>query len=217
MMSPEADDQPRSMCDAGVRERRKAMLGCRHMIGLTKFAKELRERRPEWQVPDFEEWEVPDFDPRDGGVKARALFLFEKPGPMTAEKGTGKRSGSGFISRDNDDRTAAAIFDFMHRADIPREQTILWNVIPWWNGTRAVKRAELEDGVSNVKDLIHLLPELRAIMLVGKKAAKAKPELETTGLCLFNSFHPSPLVKARWPEKWNAILLEWQKLANCIS
>ena len=40
--------------------------------------------------------EVPDFDPLDGGVEARALFLFEKPGRMTAGQ-----SGSGFISRDN--------------------------------------------------------------------------------------------------------------------
>jgi G:T/U-mismatch repair DNA glycosylase len=209
MMSPEADDQPRSMRDADVRTQRSAMLGCPHMIDLTKFAEELRESRPEWEVPDF--------DPRDGGVKARALFLFEKPGPMTAAKGSGKRSGSGFISRDNDDPTAEAIFDFMHQAAIPREQTILWNVIPWWNGTRTVKRAELEDGVSHVKNLIHLLPKLRAVMLVGKKAAKAKPGLGTTGLHLLESSHPSPLVKARWRERWEAIPSEWRKVADFIA
>jgi hypothetical protein len=207
------DDQPRSMRDAGVRERRKAMLGDPHVIELMKFVKELREIDHEGRS----EWEVPDFDPLDGGVKARALFLFEKPGPMTVAKGSGKRSGSGFISRDNDDQTAEAIFNFMRQAKIPREQAVLWNVIPWWNGTRAVKRSELEDGVSRVKDLIHLLPKLRAVMLVGKKAAKAKFELETTGLCLFNSSHPSPLVRARWPEKWKAILLEWEKVANCLA
>jgi hypothetical protein len=216
MMSPEAADQPRSMRDAEVRTQRSSMLGYPHIIDLTKFAEELRERRPEWAVPDSD-WEVPDFDPCDGGVEARALFLFEKPGPMTAAKGSGKRSGLGFISRNNDDRTAVAIFDFMHQAGIPRKQTILWNVVPGWNGTRAVTRAELEDGVRRVKHLIDLLPKLRAIMLVGNKATKAKPELETTEFCLFNSFHPSPLVKARWPEKWNGILLEWQKLANCIA
>ena len=58
MMSPEADDQPRSMRDADVRTQRSAMLGCPHMIDLKKFAKELRERRPEWEIPEF--------DPRDG-------------------------------------------------------------------------------------------------------------------------------------------------------
>jgi hypothetical protein len=58
--------------------------------------------------------EVPEFDPLDGGVEAQVLFLFEKPGPMTAELGGSKRSGSGFISRNNDDPTAEATFK-VHR------------------------------------------------------------------------------------------------------
>jgi hypothetical protein len=210
------DDQPRSMRNMDVRAGRIAKLGAPHMIDLTKFAKELREHLPAWKVP-HSEWEVPDFDPCDGGINARALFLLEKPGPMTAPKGSGKREGSGFISRDNDDPTAEAIFHFMRQSKIPREHAILWNVIPWWNGTRAVKRSELEDGVSRVKDLINLLPDLRVVVLVGKKAGKARLELETIArLCLFNCSHPSPLVRARWPEKWKAILLEWQKVANCL-
>jgi hypothetical protein len=205
--------QPRSMRDPDVRALRIAKLGDPHMVILKKFANDLKEIDHEGQL----EWEVPDFDPADGGVNARALFLFEKPGPMTSKEGSGKRPGSGFISRDNDDPTAAAIFCFMRSAGIPREHTILWNVIPWWNGTLAVTRPELEDGVSRVKDLIHLLPKLRAVVLVGKKAAKARPKLETTGLCLFNSSHPSPLVRARWREKWDSIPSEWRKVANCLA
>lgn len=77
----------------------------------------------------------------DGGIAARVLFLFEKPGPMTAL--VGRREGSGFISRDNDDPTAEAIWQFMREAEIPREEAVLWNVIPWWNGTRAIKTEEL--------------------------------------------------------------------------
>jgi Uracil DNA glycosylase superfamily len=203
---PEADE-PRSMRDAGVRERRKAMLGLPHMIDLTNFAKKLR--RPGLEVPDF--------DPLDGGVEARALFLFEKPGPMTLEGGGGKRSGSGFISRNNDDPTAEAVFKFMHQAAIPRELTILWNVIPWWNGTRAVTRSELQDGTSRVNGLIRLLPRLRAVVLVGQRAAEAKSHLETAGLILFTSSHPSPLVRARWPERWKAIPSEWRKVASLIA
>ena len=184
------------------------MLSLPHMIQLTEYAKSLRGGG----------LEVPDFDPLDGGVKARALFLFEKPGPMVAAKGRGKRAGSGFISRDNDDQTAEAIFNFMRQAGLPRRQTILWNVIPWWNGTRAVTRSELNDGVAHMKKLINLLPNVRAVVLVGKKAGKARLELETIGsLCLFNSSHPSPLVRARTPEKWKAILLDWQKVANCLA
>jgi hypothetical protein len=63
---------------------------------LTDYAASLRERGS---------IEVPEFDPSDGGVEARALLLLEKPGRMTAEVGSGKRSSSRFISRDNDDPT----------------------------------------------------------------------------------------------------------------
>jgi hypothetical protein len=207
MLLPIADDQPRSMRDAGVRERRRAMLGEPHMINLTCFAERLRQPG----------WEVPDFDPLDGGVEARVLFLFEKPGPMTAKAGSRKRSGSGFISRNSDDPTAEATFNFMHQAEIPRQRTVLWNVIPWWNGTRAMTRSELKDGVSRVIELIHLLRSPRAVVLVGRKAAEATSLLEATGLPLFKSSHPSPLVRARWPERWAAIPSEWRKVASHIA
>jgi hypothetical protein len=201
------EDQPRSMRDPALRERRRAMLSRPHMIRLKTFAESLR--RPGLEVPDF--------DPADGGVKAQALFLFEKPGPMTVTGGSGKRTGSGFISRDNDDPTAEAVFNFMHEAAIPRKLTILWNVIPGWNGTRAVTASELRDGVSSLNELICLLPELKAVMLVGQKAARAKSYCEINGLALFTCDHPSPLVRARWPERWNAITSEWRKVASVIA
>jgi hypothetical protein len=199
------DDQLRSMRDPAVCEHRRAMLSFPHMIQLKTFAEKLR--RPGLEVPDF--------DPVDGGVEARALFLFEKPGPMTVKGGRGKRSGSGFISRNNDDPTAEAVFNFMRDAGIPRELTILWNVIPWWNGFRAVTAPELQAGVSSLNELIHLLPRLRAVVLVGQRAARARSYIN--GLTLFTCDHPSPLVRARWPERWNAIQSEWRKVASFIA
>jgi hypothetical protein len=147
---------------------------------------------------------------------APVLFLFEKPGPMTAVAGKGKRCGSGFISRDNDDPTAEAVFDFMREAEIPRELTALWNFIPWWNGTLAIERLELQDGARRVFELIHLLRSLRAVVLVGSKAAEARSYLPITGLTVFTSSHPSPLVRARWPERWKAIPSEWRKVKRVL-
>ena len=63
--------------------------------------------------------EVPYFDPLDGGGKATTLFLFEKPGRMASEDGSGKRPGSGFINRNNDDLTAEYTFTFMQEAGVP--------------------------------------------------------------------------------------------------
>jgi hypothetical protein len=50
---------------------------------------------------------------------------------MTAPSRVGARGGSGFISRNNDDRTAEATWDFMEEARIPRAATVTWNVVPW--------------------------------------------------------------------------------------
>ncbi len=199
------DDYPRSMRDAGVRERRKLMLREPHVLPLTTYVEKLRERGGV---------EVPDFDPLDGGTSAWVLFLFEKPGPMTAEDG--KRKGSGFISRNNNDATAAAAFDFWNQAKFPRQHTVSWNVIPWWNGAVKITKGELLDGVQSVQDLISLLPNLRAVVMVGKKAAKAKPYLERTGLRLFISDHPSPKVRAAWPDRWKLIPEKWAEVREFV-
>lgn len=193
------------MRDPAVRERRRAMLALAHVAPLTALAASLR-RRPSVEVPDF--------DPMDGGTKASMLFLFEKPGPMTARDTTGSRAGSGFISRDNDDQTAEATFSFMVQAGIPRKRTVTWNVVPWWNGTRKITTSELREGIELVRDLIKLLPRLRVVVLVGKKAARARPHLEAKNLTLFASAHPSPLVRASSPDRWKAIPLEWASAAR---
>jgi hypothetical protein len=161
------------MQDMGVRERRRAMLGLPHIAPLAEYATKLRRQNL---------GEVPDFDPLDGGVEARVLFLFEKPGPMTDATGANSRRGSGFISRDNDDPTAEATFNFMCKADLPRHYTLIWNVIPWWNGTRKITRAELDRGMVRLKDLIGLLPKLRSVVLVGRKSRKGAAPFRRRGL-----------------------------------
>jgi hypothetical protein len=155
-------DCARSLRSPEAAALRKEMLREPDMAPLADFAAKLRRTSP---VREF-----PDFDPLDGGTNADILFLFEKPGPMTSAR----RKGSGFISRNNDDPTAEKIFSFMKEAGLPRNRTIIWNVIPGWNGTRRIMAAEHKAGVDSlVKDLIPLLPKLRTIVLVGKKAQAA--------------------------------------------
>jgi uracil-DNA glycosylase len=204
-LGPDSDDRPRSMRDASVRQRRKAMLDLPHVAPLTAYVAGLRRRGTA---------EVPEFDPLDGGVDARVLFLFEKPGPMTTE--SSKRAGSGFISRHNDDATAEATFKFMEQAGIPRKLTVIWNVVPWWNGTRKVTSRELCQGSACVEELVKLLPALSAVVMVGESAARAKQYLKTTGLVLIVSCHPSPLVKARFRARWETIPFQWAKVMTIV-
>ncbi len=202
---PPSDNKPRSMRDPDVRARRKALLKEPHMRDLTNYADELRKR---------DGVKVPDFDPCDGGVNAQILFLFEKPGPKTSEE----KGGSGFISRNNDDPTAEATFNFMQEAGIPRELTVTWNVIPWWNDTTKYDRVELEEGLNCLKELINdQIRKLQAAVLVGNSAKKARPMLEERGLKIFESAHPSPQVRYPNPELWNSIPVEWAKVKKFIN
>jgi hypothetical protein len=195
------------MRDPLVRERRRAMLDEPHVRPLLGLVADLRRRRGA---------EVPNFDPLDGGVEARLLFLFEKPGPMTDPGRPGVRAGSGFVSRNNDDATAEATWHFMAEAGIPREATLTWNAIPWWNGTVAIGPDELGEGLAATAWLLGLLPGLRGVVLVGKKAGRARAFLGGTGLHVATSPHPSPRVRAGRPAMWRTIGGVWREAAHRV-
>lgn len=191
-----SDDTPRSLKALDACLRRREMLLLPHIAPLSQYAVELR-RRPDVYVPDF--------DPLDGGVRAQILFLFEKPGRKTDPA----HGGSGFISRNNDDPTAEATFHFMVAAGIPRHETITWNFIPWWNDARAMTRSERSDGRDQINRLLGMLPNLKTVVLVGRTAAAARPYLESYRT--IESWHPSPLVRASYPERWREIPEVWRK------
>ena len=193
---------PRTMKDLSTREHRAKMLSEPHISPLTDYVHRLRAR---------DDNEYPYFDPADGGIDATMAFLFEKPGPMTVPKGRDKRTGSGFISRDNDDPTAEAAHQFFRMAGIERKHTVLWNTVAGWNGTRAIKHQELVNCVADLQDLFGLLPKLQVVVLVGKKAEKAEALVSAISkIDVFKSAHPSPLVRASFPEKWNSIPTIWK-------
>jgi hypothetical protein len=192
-------ETPRSLSDPDARAMRRGLLAQPHIHPLIAYVERLRARSSD---------EFPDFDPLDGGVEARLLFLLEKPGPMTSASRPG-RAGSGFISRDNDDPTAEAIFNFMRDAGIPRRETVLWNLIPGWNGTRKVTAREVREGALEALRLVQLLPQLKAVVLVGARAEEARPFLTGGGFSLFSSVHPSPIMRAFRREDWRQIPERW--------
>ncbi|WP_253189929.1 hypothetical protein [Paraburkholderia fungorum] len=105
------DDAPRTLHSPEAIALRRAMLTETHVAPLAAYVEGLRLMHSDWEFQDF--------DPLDGGTEADMLFLLEKPGPMTSP--TGKRVGSGFISRNNNDQTAENIFNFMRTAGIERK------------------------------------------------------------------------------------------------
>ncbi|MDT4864861.1 Uracil DNA glycosylase superfamily protein [compost metagenome] len=205
-MSTEYNDIPRAFKSSEVALARREMLQEAHISPLTAYVENLRIKYPDWEFPDF--------DPMDGGIHADMLFLLEKPGPMTSPNSN--RKGSGFISRNNDDATAEAVFTFMQQAEIDRKRVVLWNVIPGWNGTIKVKSSERNAGVAELGNLLKLLPKIKAVVLVGSNAHKAEISLKPTEIKIFKSAHPSPKVRNMSREKWDKIPKQWAEAALAL-
>jgi uracil-DNA glycosylase len=86
----------------------------------------------------------------------------------------------------------------------------MWNVISGWNGTIKVTAAELAAGVQDVAALIRLLPRLRTIVLVGRRAGKAESLIGSLGgYTILRSVHPSPQVRATRRDMWHRIPDVW--------
>lgn len=197
-------DAPRSLKNPTAIAARRAILDRPQIAPLRDYAAWLRAEHL---------GTVPEFDPMDGGTNARLLFLMEKPGPMTDDRARTGKTGSGFISRDNDDPTAEAIFNFMRQAGIAREETVLWNVIPWWNGSRKITPPEINAGLRQLDALMNLLPKLTTVIAVGRRAARAKALVEKHRLAFYCSAHPSPINRAARPKFWSAIPDIWAEAA----
>ena len=188
MMTPE--DEPNALSSPAERERRIGMLNQPHIEPLCKYLQTIKAQHPEKDLPSF--------DPCDGGVFARSLFLLEAPGPKAVD--------SAFISRNNPDPSARNICGFLQKANISRRDTLLWNIVPWYVGNenriRAVTKEDIEQSLPYLEELVGLLPLLKVIVLVGKKAQSANIEMQKlTNTSMINTHHPSQRVFNMWPQK----------------
>lgn len=187
-------DQPRSMRDMEESRARAERIYESHVAPLNKYVEELRDR-------GF--GEVPYIDPLSGGLNSRILFLFEKPGPKSANL------GSGFLSRNNDDPTAEAVWKFQTNLGFRYCDLVFWNSVPGWNGQRKIYKQERRRGGEALVDFIELLPDLEVIVFVGRSAQRAEKLILHKNLVFVRSLHPSPIVRARWPMRWQGIEESW--------
>ncbi len=120
----------------------------------------------------------------------RYLVLVRKPGPMTSVAGGGVWLHP--AEQQRPDRQAA--FGFMKQADLPRNRTISLDIIPGWERQDRDQEQDDEGGYAwrrGAKELPSTYSEVATIVLVGKRAQRAKPLVESLGLKIFVSAHPS--------------------------
>jgi uracil-DNA glycosylase len=175
-------DVPKLLGIAEARAHRAAMLRLPHVAPLTDYVNRLRAAAAAGA-------EIPWFDPWDGGVEARVLCIQQAPGRKAIE--------TGFVSRNNPDETARNMFEICREAGIDRKLTVLWNVVPWYVGTGktvgTVTRGEVASGLERLPGLLELLPKVRTVVLLGRKAESAASHLTCAGYRVFLSPLPSPL------------------------
>jgi hypothetical protein len=201
-------DTPKSLGDPAVRLARRKQLHDAHVAPLTQYVEHLHAQIGKMTA-------IPHFDPWDGGVDAELLFLLEAPGP--------KAVATGFVSRNNPDETAKNFFLLNQDACIPRKRTVLWNVVPWYIGTgsriRPANRKDLTQGMGPLVGLLALLPKLRAVALVGRKAGTVRHAITDRypHIRIFETPHPSPLFVNNRPENRGRLLGALQEVASFLN
>jgi hypothetical protein len=175
-----------------------------HVARLTDLVEEWRK------AISGEEW-IPDFDPDDGGIDAEILLLLEKPGPGP------DNGGVRYVSQDNRDRTAENIKTFLLQAGIKRPQLVLWNAFPVWNGERRILAHHRPQAKEMLAQLLEQLPQLKFVVCVGLKSQDLldrMPEALRPDVFRADSYHPSPIVERRYPEKFESIPEVWRKFSQ---
>ncbi len=184
----------------GEQARRRALLASApHMAPLVAYVERLRARHGADRVPDF--------DPVEAGVRAGILLLLEAPGP----KGAPVRGGSGFASADNASPTSRTLLALHREAGTDRAREVAtWNVVPWYLGDerriRAARAADLAAARPAMLELLGLLPQLQAVVLLGRTAATGWRSLGITGVAALEAPHPSPQNLHARPEARGRIL-----------
>lgn len=200
-------DTPKSLGDPDHHADRLAQLHEPHVRNLTSFVERIRCERPGKDVPYF--------DPADGGADAVCLYVLEAPGRKAAK--------SSFVSRNNPDETAKNWLELNKQAGVDREWTIISNIVPWYIGSKEKIRPpspeDIEDGWPYLLQLIDMLPQLRVVVHVGRKAQRIAKRLSMTrpSLHLMKCPHPSPKFVNRKPENRDRLLAALREVATVLN
>lgn len=158
---------PRAHRDQMEGKRKLALLDEPHVKPLNDWVRELNRTRSEHLAPA--ESLIPWFDPSSGGIMARTLFLLEAPGSRSSAS-----RGSGIISIDNNDGTAANCFNLVQEAGLPRSSFTNWNIVPWYlpdaSRTQATRLADVLEATLDTEMLLNLFQHLDLVVTMGTHA-----------------------------------------------
>ena len=160
-------DSPRAHRHRAEVDRKLALLDSPHVKELNDWVRDLNQTRSGHQAAA--ESLVPWFDASGGGIYARILVLLEAPGSRSSAS-----RGSGIISIDNNDATAANCFTLVHEAGLPRRAFTLWNIVPWYlpagPRTQTTRLADVRETTNSLEAVLGMLRHLDLVITMGMHA-----------------------------------------------
>jgi hypothetical protein len=156
-----------------------------HILAVNDFVEGIQD-------PDGRGW-VPRIAPHHAGLDARVLSILRDPGPR-AHFGR----GSGFLSVENDDATAARQAELFAANGIAVRDVLPWNAYPWFIDAQPTA----EQSTAGAHVLVDLLPRLRrleVVLLQGrdaeavwKRVLRIAPDIvDPERVVVFATIHPS--------------------------
>ncbi|MBT2513158.1 uracil-DNA glycosylase [Arthrobacter sp. ISL-30] len=159
--------EPRAHRNQTQIHRKLALLDEPHVKSLNDWVRELNRARSGRAVPG--ESLVPWFDPSGGGIAAKILFLLEAPGSRASAS-----RGSGFVSIDNNDGTAANCFALVREAGLSRCCFASWNIVPWYlpdgSRTQVTRLADVLEATQDLETVLAKFEHLNLVIAMGTHA-----------------------------------------------
>lgn len=164
--------------------------------GINRWVDDVRGRTGE---------KVPYADPEAGANGIGALMLFQDPSEAA-------ESGSGFISRHNNDPTARNAYEAHELAGIEYSRILHWNVVPWWASKNPAfpgrtAQNETPRAAPFLAELLELIDPAVVVVSGGaaqrawKTAASRGLPAHCANLPVLTCPHPSPLSYPRVDKK----------------
>ena len=131
-----------------------------HVEPLNRLVDDLISTRNRW---------MPHISPNYGGVNAEVLLLLAAPSIGADDQGEG--NGSGFLCVENDDPTAQLLATCLDRAELDASRDRCVEPCPWVvPGYKTPSEAQVKAATEPLFRFIELLPDLHAVVLLGRMA-----------------------------------------------
>ncbi|MBC7592197.1 MAG: uracil-DNA glycosylase [Salinibacterium sp.] len=197
----------RRMADPEFRDDQMMRIREPQVHAINALCDELMREKPSFSVPYIA--------PHYGASTAVILALSSNPGPQA-----GGAKGSGMLSRENNDGSAARMGDIYETVGLTDDQIVPWNAYPWHvheTHPNGLPNNLIDDGLDALKRVLDLHPDIRSVVAHGGDAHRSVRQFmskqrfgeyaDARGLKTWNTRHTSNRAFIlREPEK--AIALE---------